>query len=187
MTARLCGAKTRAGGTCKRVALTGTNRCQFHGGKSPQVQAAIRRRSEEAHCRTLLERLGEPEPVGHPVEELLGIASEAKAWSGVLRERLSELQSFESHDRTGAEQEKAVVSLYERSLDRTGRILHELASLDLDTRLAVSEQERARLLLNLVLRVLEASDLNLDARQILTARARVATELRSLSLQEAVV
>jgi hypothetical protein len=38
-----------------------------------------------------------------------------------------------------------------------------------------------------VLRVLEASDLNLDARQILTARARVATELRSLSLQEAVV
>ncbi len=127
MTARLCGAKTRAGGTCKRAALTGTNRCQFHGGKSPQVQAAIRRRTEEPHCRTLLERLGEPEPVGHPVEELLGIASEAKSWLGVLRERPSELRSFESHDRTGAEQEKAVVSLYERALDRTGRILHELA------------------------------------------------------------
>jgi hypothetical protein len=135
----------------------------------------------------LLERLGEPEPVGHPVEELVKVAAEAKSWLAVLRERLAELQSFESHDRTGAEQEKAVVSIYERALDRTGRKLHELARLDLDTRLAVIEQERARLVLNLVLRVLEASDLNLDARQITTARARVAVELRSLSLQEAAV
>lgn len=182
----LCGAKTRAGGTCKRPAMRGTNRCDFHGGKSPQVQAAVTRREEEAHVRTLLERLGEPEPVGHPVEELLGIAAEAKSWLGVLRERLAELSQFDTHDRTGADKESAIVSLYERSLDRTGRLLHELARLDLDTRVAVLEEERARLVLTLVLRVLESHDLDLDPRQIGTARTLVATELRALSQEEAV-
>lgn len=121
------------------------------------------RREEEAHVRTLLERLGQPEAVGHPVEELLGIAAEATSWLGVLRERLAELSRFDSYDRAGAEKESAIVSLYERSLDRTGRLLHELARLDLDTRLALVEQERARLVLTLVLKVLEGSELGLDA------------------------
>lgn len=81
---------------------------------------------------------------------------------------------------------RAIVALYERSLDRTGRLLHELARLDLDTRLAVIEQERARLVLALVLKVLEGSELGLDTRQIGTARTLVATELRALSQEEAV-
>ena len=125
-------------------------------------------------------------PVGHPVEELLGIAAEAKSWLGVLRERLAALSQFDTHDRTGADKESAIVSLYERSLDRTGRLLHELARLDLDTRVAVLEEERARLVLTLVLRVLESHDLDLDPRQIGTARTLVATELRALSQEEAV-
>jgi hypothetical protein len=165
--------------------MRGTNRCDFHGGKSPQVQAAVTRREEERHVRTLLERLGEPEPVGHPVEELLGIAAEAKSWLGVLRERLSELSRFDTHDRTGADKESAIVSLYERSLDRTGRMLHELARLDLATRVAVLEEERARLVLDLVLRVLESHDLDLDPRQIGAARTLVATELRALNTEDA--
>ncbi|MGO8873386.1 MAG: hypothetical protein ACLQPH_18685 [Acidimicrobiales bacterium] len=158
----------------------------MHGSKAPQVQAAARRREEEAHVRTLLERLGNPEPVGHPVEELLGIAAEAKSWLGVLRERLAELPSLESFDRTGAESERAIVSLYERSLDRTGRLLHELARLDLDARLVTIEHQRAMLLLGMVERVLESTTLALDAGQIDHARSLVAGELRALTTQEAV-
>ncbi len=139
---RLCGARTRSGGTCRRPAMTGTSRCDMHGSKAPQVQAAVRRREEERHVRTLLERLGEPTPLGHPVEALIAVASESRAWLSVLRERLAELPDFDTLDRTGAE--SAVVALYERSLDRTGRMLHELARLDLDTRVAVLEEERVR-------------------------------------------
>jgi DNA-binding XRE family transcriptional regulator len=31
---RLCGAKTRKGGSCRQKALPGRNRCKFHGGMS---------------------------------------------------------------------------------------------------------------------------------------------------------
>jgi uncharacterized protein YjcR len=33
--AKLCGAKTRSGGTCKRAPLQGKTRCKLHGGASP--------------------------------------------------------------------------------------------------------------------------------------------------------
>jgi hypothetical protein len=64
-------------------------------------------------------------------------------------------------------------------------MLHELARLDLDTRVAVLEEERARLVLDLVLRVLESHDLDLDPRQIGAARTLVATELRALNTEDA--
>lgn len=35
---RYCGAKTRAGGSCRRAPLRGTTRCRLHGGSSPQAQ-----------------------------------------------------------------------------------------------------------------------------------------------------
>jgi len=31
----VCGAKTRAGTTCKNIPVTGKNRCRMHGGSSP--------------------------------------------------------------------------------------------------------------------------------------------------------
>jgi plasmid stability protein len=43
----------------------------MHGAKAPQVRAAAFRRQVEAECRAQLERLGNPEPIGHPVEELV--------------------------------------------------------------------------------------------------------------------
>lgn len=38
MRRRYCGAKTRAGGTCRRAPMDGTTRCRLHGGASPQAQ-----------------------------------------------------------------------------------------------------------------------------------------------------
>ena len=48
----LCGAKTRAGGSCKVRAEPGKARCRFHGGKStgPRTQAG-RGRIAEAQRR----------------------------------------------------------------------------------------------------------------------------------------
>lgn len=37
---RLCGARTRAGGSCKRAPSRGRNRCDRHGGKSPRGAAS---------------------------------------------------------------------------------------------------------------------------------------------------
>ena len=56
---------------------------------------------------------------------------------------------------------------------------------DLDTRLVVLEHQRGQLVPDLVLRVLENRDIDLDASQLTTARALVATELRALSTDTA--
>lgn len=41
---RLCGAKTRSGGTCAQPSMAGQRRCRLHGGASPQAKrkAALR-------------------------------------------------------------------------------------------------------------------------------------------------
>jgi hypothetical protein len=49
----LCGAKTRAGGSCKVRAEPGKARCRFHGGKStgPRTQAGRGRIAESQRRR----------------------------------------------------------------------------------------------------------------------------------------
>lgn len=42
---KLCGAKTRKGGTCRQKALPGRTRCKFHGGMSTGPKTAKGRRS----------------------------------------------------------------------------------------------------------------------------------------------
>ncbi|WP_394728173.1 HGGxSTG domain-containing protein [Altererythrobacter sp. GH1-8] len=37
--AKLCGAKTRAGGSCRCPAIKGRERCRLHGGRSLQGEA----------------------------------------------------------------------------------------------------------------------------------------------------
>jgi len=58
-----CGAKTRAGGTCVNLPMTGGKRCRVHGGSSPQAKAKARTRIAEGKARAVMVRLGLPEPV----------------------------------------------------------------------------------------------------------------------------
>lgn len=97
-----------------------------------QISAALI--LEERAARSMLERLGQPVPLGNPVLELLAIAAEARSWLEVLRERVTELEDFTTDDIIGVEREKALVGLYERALDRTGNMLAGLVKLNLEAR-----------------------------------------------------
>lgn len=141
----LCGAKGRTGNPCRRPAGWGTDHvgvgcCKLHGGsmRNQRVHAALI--IEEREARTMLERLGHPDPLGNPVDELLAIAAESRSWQTILRERVSELARLTTEDILAVEREKALVLLYERALDRTSRILESLVKLNLDARrLALDE------------------------------------------------
>jgi hypothetical protein len=52
----LCGAKTRAGGTCQARALLGSERCRLHGGRASTLAPVYRRhlREEAKHLRLLV-------------------------------------------------------------------------------------------------------------------------------------
>jgi hypothetical protein len=140
---RQCKATSKQSGErCKRRVSPGATVCAIHGGKAPQVIAKAQERLVEAESRVLLERLGAPDSLGNPVDELLAIGAEARSWLTVLRERVSELNSLTSTDKLAVERERAVVTLYERALDRTGRLLAELVKLNLDARrVAIDEMQ----------------------------------------------
>lgn len=99
---------------------------------------------EERRARTLLERLDHPEPPAHPVEALLAIQAESMEWQVILRERLAELTTLETTDTLGTERERAVVLLYEKSLERNARLLVEMSKLDLQARALKLKQDDAK-------------------------------------------
>lgn len=177
-----CGARKRQSkGRCTLPAGWGTSHpgvglCKLHGGSMPNHVTHAARVATEAEARGLLERLGRPDPIGDPVEELLDLGAEVRAYLTVLRERLSELRDFSSTDVTMIDREKALVRLYGENLDRTHRVLADLARLGLDERLVrVREVQTSRLLVA-VTRALE--QLGLDADQQAEARRLIGAELR---------
>ncbi len=96
----------------------------------------------DAEARRTLERLGQPEPLGDPVEELLELAAEIRAWQGILREMLARHRELATVDLTNVERERAVVKLYTEALDRSHRVLADLVRLGLDERRVRVEEVR---------------------------------------------
>jgi hypothetical protein len=183
---RLCGARTRSGGRCGRPAGWGTDHvsvgpCKLHGGSTPTVSRGAHRQLVEAEARSDLERLGEPEPLGHPVDELLALGAEVRSFLEILRERVGGLQHLDTTDRAGIERESALVALYERGLDRAHRLLAELAKLGLAERLVRIGEREAQAFVELLDGVLADPTLGLTADQVVAFRRVVAVRARALA------
>jgi hypothetical protein len=179
----VCGSQKRQSeGTCRQPAGFGTSHpgvglCKFHGGSTPSQTRNALARSTEADARAILERLGEPEPLGDPVEELLRVGAEARAWQKIIRERLSELREFSKDDVALIDRERAIVRLYTDSADRSHRVLVDLAKLGLDERMTRVREIQALRLVDAVGKVLSHPDLGLTPELQRQGRAILAAEL----------
>jgi hypothetical protein len=94
---------------------------------------------------------------------LVAVAAEIRAWQTVLRERVAELRQLAGIDKLGREQERAIVGLYERSLDRSAKVLESMVRLDLDARKDRLTEDQGRMLANVFRRVFDDPELALDA------------------------
>jgi len=179
----LCGAqRRRADATCRRPAGWGTDhpgvgRCKLHGGSTPSHKANAARKATDTEARAMLARLGEPDPLGDPVEELLRLGAEVRAYQEVLRERIAELREFSKDDVALIDRERAAVRLYGEALDRSHRVLGDLVKFNLDERLVRVRETQAAALVVALCHVLAHADLALDPARQRRARALFAAEL----------
>lgn len=158
---RYCGGKKRQGeGLCTRPAGWGTDhpgagRCKLHGGCAPSGAKAGRDELVEREARKLMDKLElasalSGRPVDNPLTELALLAGRARALMETLEERVEALLNADAGtEETSSESENGIryragpgeqirgeMQLYERAMDRLGRLLVDIARLNIDERLA---------------------------------------------------
>lgn len=152
-----CGGHEIVESTCRRLPLAGRTRCRLHGGATVQAARRATAAEVEAGARRALAKLGAPEPIGHPVDELLAVAAQRKQWLATIRGLLPELDSLASVDSFGVERARAVVALFVDALNDSQRSLEGLVKLDLEARRQALDEAQARLVWSAVDRGLRAA------------------------------
>lgn len=130
---RCAGTSKQTGEPCGLYPVPGATVCKWHGGGAPQVRAAARRRLAEREAATTLAEVG-VYPVEDPVEAFATLVSEVVALKDHFADRVAQLESLRYTSTWNTEQMRTEVALYERALDRAGRLLAQWVSLGLDER-----------------------------------------------------
>jgi len=114
----------------------GVGRCKLHGGTLNGSQAAGARDLLVRDANRALKSYGFT-PVSDPLTALADLAGECTAMKTYFGDRVSSLREQELTSQTvrGQEQVHALLSAYERALDRCGKVLTDMARLGLDERL----------------------------------------------------
>lgn len=145
-TDRRCTATNRQGKQCGRWAIKGATVCASHGGKSPQVLNAAKkkeaRRKAIADANAVLAHEGLT-PVTDPILALATLAQETIGFKDALAARINALSDVTTTNAFGQERINVVVELYERALDRTIRALDMLGKHDLEDRRVRVEEHTA--------------------------------------------
>lgn len=119
--------------------------------------------------------------VENPFEELSELVSEVLLYKDYCARRVAELRDNVRYEGKAGEQLRAEVSLYERSLDRCGKLLVDWSRLNIDDRLARIEERKAALILEVIREALAKVALTDDARR--TVEQHIIAGLRRLAKQ----
>jgi hypothetical protein len=173
---RTCTARSsRTGQPCRRFPVHGATVCPSHGGRAPQVQRAATLRLAEHSIRASLAEQG-VEIIGDPVTTFQRIASEVVAFKDFAAAHVARLgERLTGYDKDDQEYLRAMVTLYERALDRAGKFLHDWIRLDLDARLVAVTERQADIVVQVITDTLR--DLGHDIHQSEVSRV-VAHHLR---------
>lgn len=131
-----CGGTSRQGTPCKNAAgyktdHPGSGNCAFHGGATPSGRAAA---LTERADRLLHQH--DAEPVANPLEALQRLAGRALALEETIGSLVNDLTMIRYEDAKGAEQLRSEVAVLERAMDRCGRLLVDIAKLNIEERIA---------------------------------------------------
>jgi P27 family predicted phage terminase small subunit len=158
------GKKKQTEGTCTQAAgwgtpHPGTGRCKLHGGCAPSSVIA----GMNAQAQRLLYQHDAP-PVTDPLSALQRLAGRAAAWEDIIGEKVNELHSLR-YSTEGGEQLRAEIAVMERAMDRLGKLLVDIAKLNIEGRLATVREATAQMLEQALNAALTSSGCDLDGQQ----------------------
>ncbi|MFJ5151369.1 hypothetical protein ACIQCF_07235 [Streptomyces sp. NPDC088353] len=181
---RRCQARSKAsdGAQCGAYAMRGQDVCRFHGGATKKARAAGAQRVAEAELTEQTRRalaVLDVAPVDNPLTALSELAGQVVAWKDALAERVNALERIRFTDDKGAEQLRAEVALYERSMDRCINVLGTIGRLKIDERLAAISEKQA----DVVIAAIEAAlaHAGVIGERAADAKKVAARHLRSVS------
>jgi hypothetical protein len=173
--AKLCGARTRSGGTCRNPVMRGGKRCRMHGGSSPQAKKAAARRVAERKVVTTLERMGVAIQVD-PLEALLGQVYESAGNVAVLRGLILQLEpkvsgwndeadsaGIAGPNHLGDGAPHVLVTMYDRERDRLANMVKLCLDADVAERRVALAEHQGELLAQVIRGIL--GDLKLSKGQ----------------------
>ena len=138
--ARKCTAQCTDGRPCSGYAIIGGLVCAAHSGRAPQVKRKARERTAEARALAVFEAHA-PDgaaPVNIAVA-LHGLVGEVERFRDFMLARVAALTADQwSHDHPDRAAILAEIALYERALDRSARLLSDVARLGIDAMLATA-------------------------------------------------
>lgn len=158
---------------CRKDAITGGNVCVTHGGKNPKVRAKALQRTAERKFNAELEQLADAHfatPVDNPLAALQQLAGEVVMLKEVFSQRVARLKDPGYASKAG-EQLKTDVAVYERALDRCGKVLTDIARLNIDERLVRIEERQAELMVAVFVEAVSRmglGDRQVEARRIIS-------------------
>lgn len=159
---RQCTATSRTTGErCRQRAMNDMKVCRYHGGKSPQAQAAAKKRRAERQILAELERAqltgkalkGETDPLG----ALQKLTAELSHMKDQLTIRVNELgEQIKTQGEAGAEAAAVEVELYLKVIDRLTKTLDIALKHDIEGKKLSLETAKAELVAAALYRVLSA-------------------------------
>ena len=96
--------------------------------------------------------------IDNPLEELAVLVTEVSVYKDYCARKVAELRGLERYEGKAGEQLRAEVALYERSLDRLGKLLIEWSKLKIDERLAAIEERKAEVIIEIIRGSLKEAD-----------------------------
>jgi hypothetical protein len=174
-----CGGTNRQGAPCGNTAGKGTDHfgsgnCKNHGGCTVTGRkAAITEQVERLLYRH------DAEPCGDPLEALQRLAGRALALEETIGQLVNNLTSirYESGGESSSEQLRSEVAVLERAMDRCGRLLVDIAKLNIEERLAKVTEIQTRMAADALAAAMR--EMGLSQEQQHDAREKVARHLRA--------
>lgn len=154
---RMCSQSEKG---CVNPALKNSEECENHQStkKDEQREKKEVEKGKDQAKRGLRQQAAKTDTstVSRVLEGMLEELDNVRGWQREAREQVDALDGqWRFQDKTGGEHLRSEISVYERAMDRTARVLKDMTRLDIDARVAGIEKKQAEFMLTVLMRAMD--------------------------------